>query len=80
MYGRRKRSRTQDNMNSEADTRQSNVKKAAVMKTRRKLSMCLMAGNKKKLFVLVLSFIGWFVLSALTLGSLYVVYVGPYRN
>jgi len=43
-----------------------------------KRSMRLMAGNKKKLFVLVLSFIGWFVLSVLTLGILYVVYVGPY--
>jgi len=43
-----------------------------------KLSMRMMDGHKKKLFTLALSFIGWFVLSALTLGILYVVYVGPY--
>jgi len=43
-----------------------------------KLSMRLMRGHKRRLFVLGLSFIGWFLLSALTLGILYVVYVGPY--
>jgi len=43
-----------------------------------KLSMRMMDGNKKELFILSLSFIGWFLLSAMTLGILYVVYVGPY--
>jgi len=43
-----------------------------------KHSMRMMAGHKKQLFVLALSFIGWFALSVLTLGILYVVYVGPY--
>ena len=43
-----------------------------------KLSMRMMAGHKKQLFLLALSFIGWHALSVLTLGILYVVYVGPY--
>ena len=43
-----------------------------------KCSMHMMAGHKKQLFLLALSFIGWFALSVLTLGILYVVYVGPY--
>ena len=43
-----------------------------------KRSMHMMAGRKLELFKLALSFIGWMILSGLTLGVLYVVYVGPY--
>lgn len=43
-----------------------------------KLSMRMMKGNKGKLFVLHLSFIGWLILSAFTFGILYIFYVGPY--
>ncbi|MCL2842308.1 MAG: DUF975 family protein [Oscillospiraceae bacterium] len=43
-----------------------------------KHSMQMMHGRKKEYFVLALSFIGWMVLSVLTFGILYVVYVGPY--
>lgn len=39
----------------------------------------LMYGNKWKAFVLDLSFIGWFILSAFTVGLLSVFYVMPYR-
>jgi uncharacterized membrane protein len=45
-----------------------------------KLSRRMTRGNKGKLFVLDLSFIGWGLLSALTLGILAIVYVGPYMN
>ncbi len=38
----------------------------------------LMNGHKFELFVIDLSFIGWFILSALTFGILYVLYVQPY--
>ncbi len=41
-------------------------------------SRFMMAGRKGKLFVLVLSFFGWFLLGALTAGILTIVYVGPY--
>lgn len=40
----------------------------------------LMHGNKWKAFVLDLSFIGWWILSALTLGLLAVFYVSPYYS
>ncbi len=40
----------------------------------------MMRGNKWRAFVLDLSFIGWELLSALTLGILHIFYVGPYRN
>ncbi|MCR4617946.1 MAG: DUF975 family protein [Lachnospiraceae bacterium] len=40
----------------------------------------LMMGNKWKAFVLDLSFIGWGILSALTLGVLGIFYVSPYKN
>jgi len=43
-----------------------------------KLSMRMTKGHKMDLFVLALSFIGWMILSALTFGILYFVYVGPY--
>ena len=43
-----------------------------------KLSMRMTNGHKMKLFVLSLSFIGWFILSAFTLYILAIVFVIPY--
>lgn len=43
-----------------------------------KLSMKITKGHKSKIFVLILSFIGWGLLSILTLGILWIVYAGPY--
>ena len=43
-----------------------------------KLSMRMTSGHKMKLFVLSLSFIGWFILSAFTLWILAIVFVLPY--
>lgn len=43
-----------------------------------KLSMRMTKGHRMKLFVLELSFIGWALLSGLTFGILWIVYVGPY--
>ena len=43
-----------------------------------KLSMRITKGHRWELFVMHLSFIGWLLLSALTLGILYIIYVGPY--
>ena len=43
-----------------------------------KLSMRMMQGQKMRLFVLGLSFIGWALLSAFTCGILALLYVGPY--
>lgn len=45
-----------------------------------KLSMRMMQGQKMRLFVLGLSFIGWALLSAFTCGILVVLYVGPYMQ
>lgn len=45
-----------------------------------KLSMRMMHGHKWEAFVLSLSFIGWLILSLLTLGILSVFYVGPYMD
>ena len=42
------------------------------------LSRQMMKGNKWRAFVLDLSFIGWYILSALTLGALSIFYVNPY--
>ena len=42
------------------------------------LSKHMMKGNKWRTFVLDLSFIGWYLLSALTIGILAVFYVNPY--
>jgi uncharacterized membrane protein len=42
------------------------------------LSRRMMNGHKGQLFWLHLTFIGWFILSALTLGLLFVLYVHPY--
>ena len=39
----------------------------------------LMKGNKWKTFILDLSFIGWDILSAFTLGMLEIFFVGPYK-
>ena len=44
------------------------------------LSKRIMKGNKAKIFVTQLTFLGWFLLSLLTLGILWVFYVGPYYN
>lgn len=44
------------------------------------LSKKMMDGNKWKAFVLDLSFIGWKLLSALTLGLLGIFYVTPYQE
>ena len=44
------------------------------------LSGEMMLGNKGKAFVLDLSFMGWYILSGLTLGILGVFYVNPYVN
>ena len=43
------------------------------------LSKQMMTGNKWKAFVLDLSFIGWDILGALTLGILNVFYIVPYK-
>ena len=43
-----------------------------------KLSMRMMHGHKGELFVLGLSFIGWILLTVLTLGILEIFYTGPY--
>lgn len=45
----------------------------------RKLSMQLMRGNKWRLFCLLFSFIGWWLLCCLTLGIL-ALWIDPYRN
>jgi uncharacterized membrane protein len=45
-----------------------------------KLSMRMTKGHKGKLFVLYLSFIGWQILSGLTIGILGIFYVNPYMQ
>lgn len=45
-----------------------------------KLSMRMTEGHKMEIFVLELSFLGWLILSALTLGILHVLFVGPYME
>lgn len=42
------------------------------------LSRRMMNGHKWRAFVLDLSFLGWVILSALTMGILHIFYVGPY--
>ncbi|MGN0142627.1 MAG: DUF975 family protein [Roseburia sp.] len=44
------------------------------------MSKRMMDGNKWKAFVLDLSFLGWEILSGMTLGILGIFYVNPYRN
>ena len=45
-----------------------------------KLSMRMTQGYKADIFVTLLSFLGWLILSAFTFGILEIVYVGPYMN
>ena len=45
-----------------------------------KLSMRMTKGHKGKIFVMLLSFIGWLILSGMTFGILQWLYVGPYMN
>ena len=45
-----------------------------------KLSMRMTEGHKWEIFVFELSFLGWELLSCLTMGILDLVYVGPYRE
>ena len=45
-----------------------------------KISMRITEGHKMDIFVLVLSFIGWHLLSALTFGILAIFYVSPYST
>lgn len=45
-----------------------------------KLSMRMTEGYKGEIFVMMLSFIGWGILSAMTGGILWIFYVGPYLN
>lgn len=45
-----------------------------------KLSMRMTQGYKGDIFVMFLSFIGWMILSGLTAGLLYLLYVGPYMH
>ena len=45
-----------------------------------KISMRMTKGYKMELFVWVLSWFGWLILSAFTLGLLYIFYVGPYMQ
>ena len=40
----------------------------------------MMKGHKMELFMVQVSFIGWFILSMMTFGILFVAYVGPYYN
>jgi len=44
------------------------------------ISKRMMRGYKAKIFVAQLSFLGWMVLSVMTLGILWIFYVGPYYN
>ena len=43
------------------------------------LSKKMMKGNKWKMFILDISFFGWYILSVLTFGLLSVLYVNPYN-
>ncbi len=45
-----------------------------------KLSMRMTQGYKGEIFVMILSFLGWGILSAMTGGLLWILYVGPYWN
>ena len=44
------------------------------------LSKQMMYGNKKSVFVMHLSFLGWYILGGFTCGILYVLYVVPYMQ
>ncbi len=45
-----------------------------------KLSMRMTHGHKGGIFVMCLSFIGWWILSGLTFGILQILFVGPYTS
>ena len=45
-----------------------------------KLSMHMTHGHKGGIFVMCLSFIGWWILSGLTFGILQILFVGPYTS
>lgn len=45
-----------------------------------KVSMAVTKGRKMEIFIMQLSFLGWMILSGLTFGILYIVYVGPYME
>jgi uncharacterized membrane protein len=45
-----------------------------------KLSMRMTSGHKGGIFVMCLSFIGWWILSGLTFGILQILFVGPYTS
>ena len=45
-----------------------------------KLSMRMTHGHKGGIFVMCLSFIGWWILSGLTFGILQILFVGPYTG
>jgi uncharacterized membrane protein len=45
-----------------------------------RISKEMMNGNKMNAFILDLSFIGWHILSAVTLGIVGIFYVNPYVN
>ncbi len=45
-----------------------------------RLSMRMMHGHKWEMFVLGLSFIGWFLLTAITFGLVGIFFAGPYRH
>lgn len=45
-----------------------------------KLSMRMTQGYKGEIFVMILSFLGWAILSGLTGGLLWIFYIGPYWN
>ncbi len=43
-------------------------------------SRMMMKGHKLELFFLQLSFLGWLILSGLSFGILWILYVGPYYS
>ena len=45
-----------------------------------KISMEMTYGHKAEIFVMILSFIGWLILSGLTFGILAIFYTGPYMS
>lgn len=57
-----------------ADTKEVSPKQAL------KLSMRMTKGNKGKIFVMYLSFIGWGILTVLTCGILAIFWTGPYME
>ncbi len=54
------------------------IKKDATSPSPITISRLMMDGHKMDLFVLILSFIGWFILGAITLNILTILFVAPY--